>query len=425
MGSFNGISFRLSIELTQDGADVDYQVATNEVGVSAGGGGLGTVAGRTFGAITSLSIDQTTNLDQVAIGHLSVHDAITNILDLWQETAAHVGEKAGRRVERLCDEEGITFESIGDLDGTAAMGAQRPNTLIALLRGCQQADLGMLYESRRQLAVGYRTLSSLYNQPPRLTLPAADLVSPPEPVDVGREAHNSITVTRTGGSEYTAELTTGRLSVQAPPNGIGRHPQPVEVNLRADEQLPDHAGFRLHRETVDEPLYQDLETDAADDGLTSDQIVALLGAEAGDRIVLTGLPPQVPPDDVSVIVQGYEERLGSFEHTLTANCSPGSVYEVGVYGSDHYDTAGSELGTGVSSSATSLTVATTSGPVWTQDAADMPFDIRCGGERMTVTAISGASSPQTFTVTRSVNDVNKAHSAGAAVSLWSPAAYAL
>ena len=44
---------------------------------------------------------------------------------------------------------------------------------------------------------------------------------------------------------------------------------------------------------------------------------------------------------------------------------------------------------------------------------------------MTVTAISGAASPQTFTVTRSVNSVAKSHASGAAVSLWKPSVIGL
>lgn len=59
-------------------------------------------------------------------------------------------------------------------------------------------------------------------------------------------------------------------------------------------------------------------------------------------------------------------------------------------------------------------------PLWTTDAAEFPLDIGVGGERITVTAITGATSPQTFTVTRSVNGVVKAHSAGTDVRLWTP-----
>jgi hypothetical protein len=44
---------------------------------------------------------------------------------------------------------------------------------------------------------------------------------------------------------------------------------------------------------------------------------------------------------------------------------------------------------------------------------------------MTVTNITGATSPQTFTVTRSVNGITKSHSAGAAVQLFAPVAIPL
>lgn len=81
--------------------------------------------------------------------------------------------------------------------------------------------------------------------------------------------------------------------------------------------------------------------------------------------------------------------------------------------------------TAVDSTSTSLSVSTTSGPVWTTDASEMPFDIDVGGERMTVTAITGASSPQEFTVTRSVNGVVKSHPVGTAVELFAPAHRAL
>jgi hypothetical protein len=56
---------------------------------------------------------------------------------------------------------------------------------------------------------------------------------------------------------------------------------------------------------------------------------------------------------------------------------------------------------------------------------DFPMDIEVGGERMTVTAISGSSSPQTFTVARGVNGVVKSHSSAAAVELWRPGVWAL
>lgn len=74
----------------------------------------------------------------------------------------------------------------------------------------------------------------------------------------------------------------------------------------------------------------------------------------------------------------------------------------------------------VSETDTTLNVATTLGPIWTTTPAEFPFDVVCGGERMTVTTITGTTSPQTFTVIRSVNGVVKGHAAGSAVALADP-----
>ena len=90
-----------------------------------------------------------------------------------------------------------------------------------------------------------------------------------------------------------------------------------------------------------------------------------------------------------------------------------------------WDTAGSELGSGITSTAESLSVVTMSGPVWTTDEDDLPFDLGIGGERIRVRAVSGSTSPQTMTVHRAVNGVVKSHDAGAAISLWASSYYSI
>jgi hypothetical protein len=64
-------------------------------------------------------------------------------------------------------------------------------------------------------------------------------------------------------------------------------------------------------------------------------------------------------------------------------------------------------------------------PLWTTAAGDFPFDVDVGGEQITVTSIAGTTSPQAFTVVRSVNGVVKAQTAGADVRLFYPPAAAL
>lgn len=65
------------------------------------------------------------------------------------------------------------------------------------------------------------------------------------------------------------------------------------------------------------------------------------------------------------------------------------------------------------------------GPLWTTAPGDVPFDVLVGGERVTVTAISGTASPQTFTAVRSVNGISKAHAAGTDLRLVRPTTRAL
>lgn len=67
-----------------------------------------------------------------------------------------------------------------------------------------------------------------------------------------------------------------------------------------------------------------------------------------------------------------------------------------------------------------LDVTTTTGPLWTTDPAEFPFEIIVGGEVMQVSAITGASSPQEFVVTRAINGISKAHDTGTDVRLKDP-----
>jgi hypothetical protein len=92
------------------------------------------------------------------------------------------------------------------------------------------------------------------------------------------------------------------------------------------------------------------------------------------------------------------------------------------------DTDASELAASIDADDTSLSVAVTDGPLWVTSATfpqEFPFTVRVGGEDMTVTAVTGTSSPQTFTVTRSANGIVKVHASGDDLRLAIPAITAL
>jgi hypothetical protein len=125
-------------------------------------------------------------------------------------------------------------------------------------------------------------------------------------------------------------------------------------------------------------------------------------------------------DDVSLLILGYTETLNTHVHRITFTCVPESPYEVLEFDltTSWLDPGdGTTLNEDMTTTETGMDVAV-AGPLWAT--TGLPVSIMVGGEEMTVTAISGASSPQTFTVTRSVNGVVKTHLTGAAVKLKRP-----
>ncbi|MFE7516130.1 hypothetical protein ACFU8I_33590, partial [Streptomyces sp. NPDC057540] len=185
------------------------------------------------------------------------------------------------------------------------------------------------------------------------------------------------------------------------------------------------ANWRLHLGTWDEARYPSvrLMLHAA-----PHLIPAFLGLTVGDRIQITNTPAWLPPGPIDLIVQGWSQVVDLYTWDVILNCTPGGPWRVGTYDSatqGKADTSGSQLTTGISASATSLTVTTTTGAPWTTAGTDFPIQIAIGGEEMTLTAVTGAASPQTFTVVRSANGIVKSHSSAAPVALARPVVFAL
>ena len=128
---------------------------------------------------------------------------------------------------------------------------------------------------------------------------------------------------------------------------------------------------------------------------------------------------------------GTVEVLGDFAWRISWNAVPESPYETAIYDDASYgraDTDGSALHTGITSGAASMSVATTTAgsPLWTTAAADFPLSVVMGGEVMTISAITGTSSPQAFTISaRSVNGAVKAHTAGEDIRLYPTPVFAM
>ncbi|MFJ8743415.1 hypothetical protein ACIRL2_29070 [Embleya sp. NPDC127516] len=413
---------RQQFRAVQEGTLVRWTLRWDTIGGSAGQY-ENTYTGTT-GQVTAIDTTLGADLAGTHVGHLAVF--ASPAIDAY-EFADHGfnNEAAGVRIRRLCDEEGVPAFAAGVLAEQMPLGPQRPATLLALLGDSADADGGILTEARDRTALTYRPRTSLYNQAAALALDYAtpgEVAPPLEPVDDDQAVRNDITVSREGGSSARLVDQTSPLSVLAPPAGIGRYDESVTLNLTDDTQPEPIAGWRLHLGTWSEARYPTVHVDLA---AAPHLITAATTLDVGDRLTITHPPAWLPPDPIDLLVQGYTETLGVHDWDLVLNASPAGPWYVGTVETDRVDTDGSKLAAGVTATAGTLSVAVTAGPLWTTSGAEMPVDIRVGGEVMTVTAISGTSSPQTFTVTRSVNGVVKAQLADADVRLARPAIVAL
>lgn len=409
---------RLRIYATQSGGNTTVNlvwIATDAVDASVnpttftGTAGHLTAIGSTFGP----------ELEGMAFGHLAVFDS-GPILAFNQADDGFNGETSFARALRLADEESIPLQTTGVSSEATAMGAQRPGPLVGLLQQCADSDGGILSEMRERLGYRLRHRRTMYHQAAKLQLDytAPGLAPGLKPVDDDAATRNDVTVARIGGSAGRAVLEEGALSVQDPNEGVGRYDESVSLSLGTDGQAEEHAYWRLYLGTRDETRYPRVAVNLARGPHLIDDILEL---ELRDRITIANPPPWQPPGTIDLLTEGYTEVLGIYTWTIDYVCSPGAPWNTAVTdGGYKAETDGSELAADIDATQTSISVAVTAGHTWTTDPAEMPVDIRLGGEVMTVTAITGAASPQTFTVVRSVNGISKAHSAGSGIRLAQP-----
>lgn len=437
----NGTPVMVSVEAQPSGGgNVQYSLVTVAPGQSSGFDINATVSG-SAGTVILAQPDISGAFTGTVFGHLYVQTAWETLFALGAPLNAWTGELAATRYARLAVENGYRTRILGSPAYSAAMGAQGQATLDALLKQCEQADLGQQFEVRQYLALGYRTLASMLNQAPALTLDytaskpggvsgSAD-DSGLDPTYDDQLTSNDWTVTRgaasgSQGGTWQYQLNDGSaMSISDPPAGAGDYAKTATASVEYDAQLPDMAGWLVHTGTVDDERWPSVPVNLARTAMAPLQ-AACLALEIGDHVQVTGLPNVILYDPVKQLAFGMKESFGGLHWTQEYNCVPEVPYEVVVLDDPVYgraDTDGSTLFAGIGTGDTSFSVVTPNAQLvtWTTNAGDFPFDIGIGGERMTVTNITGTGvSTQTFFVTRSVNGVVKAHSAGADVRLWFP-----
>lgn len=433
-----------TIELTQNGANIDVlhqqvRILTGQIGTPTD-----TVTGHTLGRIWRITVQG----NGLAFGQLAVGND-TGAFPNWISptngtlgTRGYTGELAGDRAIRLGDEEGIPVVWIGDENDTQPMGPQPVLPFLDLVRECALVDDGIMFEPVDDLGIAVRGGRDLYNRSSVLTLDFSTrgISHPLAPVLDDRGTQNDVTAKRRNGSSYRAQKLTGPLNVNNPiddPEGVGRYDTQVDVNTVDDAALIGQAWWRVHRGTIDETRYPAITVDL----VAAPSLVADVEAvDIGDRITVTGLPVDWQQGDAELVVLGISERIGTHTRTVSFNTIPASAFEVGIVGTGdgsvdvrgaRVDARNSTLAGDLDETSGTFGVNSPTGPGWTTNPDDWSTSLHgsgpwgpglfivIGGEVMRVTGISG-SGTQPFTVVRSVNGVVKEHLAGAPVHVATP-----
>jgi hypothetical protein len=348
-----------------------------------------------------------------AYGHVSV--GLTSRLPTdrtipYKALMGWLGERAGLRVKRLCDEgfdersalDAVALDSVGDLNETAPMGPQSMGTFLGLLQECADADRGVVYEPRGSRGLAYRTNQSRYNQQPVLSLSygSKELAPPWEPTEDDQLTVNDASVTRAGGGSFHYEQTDGPLSVTS----IGRYRKDETQNVANDTQLPSMASWVCHLGTVDEARFPRIGVNRARPQIRNNAALSadVLKVDLGDRLAITDVTDISVYGALSQLVLGYEERVDQYQHTFVFNCAPESPYQVvGLNRAPEglIESASSTLAIPLDAASTKLVIDVGGpevlpgqrvGALWTTSGAATPFTISIDGEDMRVTAIADA-----------------------------------
>lgn len=420
---YDGNVHHVRIWVDQSGADVNVVVYVDDA-VAV----FGTQAGQTLHHPDRMIIFASSNTKRY-FGHLAWWNNISwapfgNLAWYYAGTGAS-GEDAITRIIRVCAENGIPLNVMdppASVADTAAMGPQPIAGTVALLRECAAADQGVLFDGLSS-GLTYVARNGRENGAADLVIDAGaeELFVPFQPKFNDARRVNKVKAKRSFGGEYVYEDTDGPLGTFS----IGVYDGDVEVNIDSDDNIDDFASWAVHLGTVEGYRYPTVALTLEGNPHLATQVLALRPGSRIDVINVDQAFPTHSEGTVNLLVEGIAMTITPYKWRVTLQCSsfdPWRIITLAAPTGDttdticHLDTSESHLGLSVDLGATSLSVETTTGPVWTQTADDFPFEIAVGGVKAVVTNVTGSASPQTFTI----DPLTRSRPSQSPVEVWIP-----
>lgn len=450
----NGTASLIGVTLQNSGSDLNWWIMAQSQSVTDTTGWFnGTFTGVNVGVLNYVNPvgPETSSTNGIAsqnviIGHVSAHNQFYNNTSFQAARnlfAGLPGELILDRLVRVAADAGLYVEQPTGYSNTETAvsitktaGPQFYDTLSNILRETETTGQGLLYDGLGPgLTFIPRWMRSLFAAAPTLTLDAAagHLMEPYDPIDDDQVLFNHVTVSRKGGSngvEYVDQ--TGSEGT----NTVGDHATSLTVNSSTDTGLVGYAQWLVGVGTITGFRYPTISFALDTNPSLGASWIACKPQSRIDVTNITAVRPQLSPDPVWLLLEGWTETIAAHTWRVVANTSSAEPWNVirlaaatGSTGDDicHMDTDSSQLNTSAGAGATSISVRTNSGPLWVTSAGDadsFPFYVTVGGLRVQVTAVSGASSPQTFTLASPGLPAAKTGSttpgAGAPISIWRP-----
>lgn len=435
---------RLELDLTESGGNVSWTLGVLDATPGDPGGVIsGSVTGKTVDTVSQVQLAPLGQCSGTVFGHVTVQNDVTSTFEAaaafwaWQRSnlsrlipeVPDTSTTTASRLYRLTTENDIALTRYaGSVSSDSinpqgeGMGPQSIATLLDLLGECETMDQGQLWDGRTA-GLAYTNRRRREDGTVALTIDvsAGQLAAPFAPVDDDQRTRNRVTVQRTAGVSASYEDASGPMGTAV----IGVYDTSVDANATSDLYPLHLAGWLVNLGTVEGYRLPTLTIDLRVTDTLAGAVLDLIPGARVQVLLPAAALAAFPTPTLDLIVEGIAHQVDASGWVATLSCSPFSPWAVGRVASDtgdasefllRPDTSGASLAATAVVGATSLSVATTSGPLWTTTADDFPLTLDVGGVPVTATACSGASSPQTFTVTA----LTVARASGSTVKLWRP-----
>jgi hypothetical protein len=327
-----GIPLLVQVGLAQSGGSITWSLRTMLPGAATANTTLtGSISG-TVDDVTGVVFNVTgTKYTGTGAGQCVVIYGNPAVTDAAAAVAGWPGEFAGARFLRVCAEQGIPAVLAGSSTSGTPMGPQADDTLANVLQTVESTDGGLLYETRTQFGLGYRTLATLQNQTSQLTLNynAQQLSAPLSPAVDDALTRNDVTLTNYDGYAVRVYLASGARSIQNPPDGVGTGYEYTRgVSCTSHAQVNALGQQLLNSGTVSDSRYPTVTVNLAR-VTTAGLFAAVPATGIGDYLTLANMPAYGGATTQKQLVWGWAETLGIKTWTFTFNTVPEAPWESG------------------------------------------------------------------------------------------------